>query len=142
VGYAMADRLIVGLILARPFKLPQTFGDGCELFGDFLSYFFRRLVGLEGSGIGEHPAQQVQFGRVREFGQRDFVNLFGVPGETNVDFGLGDVTDDEQRGIFQRFPVLTELGVGCFKVLVFVLAFVLPREFLFPPSINKPAFAL
>ena len=66
----------------------------------------------------------------------DDVDLFGRAGEVRVNLSARDVADDQQRGILKRIAVLTELAIGVFEVLIFVLAFVLPAELATPPRVD------
>jgi hypothetical protein len=51
----------------------------------------------------------VEIGKTLESGRADWVDRTG---EVRVNLRPGDVADDQERGVFERFAVLTELAIG------------------------------
>ncbi|QOV89794.1 hypothetical protein IPV69_00005 [Humisphaera borealis] len=112
-----------------------------DFAGDILRDALDGDLRLERLRISEDAAELVEGGRFGELGERNRMHLLGGAGEVGVDFNPGDIADDQQRRVIERFAVLQQLTVGIGEILVLALALVLPRELVLPPDVGEAVIA-
>ncbi len=114
--------------------LAHAVGDLADELGGLFGDGFGRLARAERIGFGENAAERVEIGRFGEVGEAESVDVLGSAGEVGVDFEAVEVTDNQQRRVFEVFAVLEELAVGGGEVFVF--AFVFPAEVAAEPDVG------